>query len=268
VWVVHMNSGKPARSFPVPNTYGRSNQVDWIDQNRVLLGGQYSADIAKRLVTWAYHLGSEVHAYGGRIFFVSNGMEQKLMSIVIGPTPQIPGAPASKPVQPEDLLVFKPGLKVTIEVNADAPEETRQKIQKSLEDQIKAMGMQVAPDQPLRVQALSKSGESRTMQYRSIGPGGGGIQTVNVTDKIYQLLVTSNGQEVWTAQTIAVASTFLHPKKDQSTEQAIAEQQNAVASWLATTKLPTVLLDAKAYPPVGSSILTAKGLTVMPPKTN
>jgi len=58
-----------------------------------------------------------------------------------------------------------------------------------------------------------------------------------VTDKIYQLLVTANGREVWTAQTTATAS----------------------------TKLPTVLLDAKAYPPIGLSSMTAQGLQPMPP---
>ncbi len=257
VSVIHLTSGRIIKAFPVPDLYGRMPEIDWLDQGHLLIGHAYLADLSKRLVVWGYHLGSHANVFGGRVFFVQSGMEEKFTSVALNTAPQVKDVQ----VKPEDLLVFKPGAKVTIDMNADAPEPIRQQIQKSLEEQVRALGMEIVPDSPLHIAAITKAGESREMQYRNIGFGGGGrVENVTVTDKIQQLQVTLNGEEIWSTQSVASAGMVVNHSADQSVGQAIADEQSKSSSRLAGMKLPPVLVNPKTYPAIGHSWLNAKGI--------
>ena len=257
VYVVHIPTGRTMKTIPLPPSVANFPGVEWVDASHVLLGNRFLVNINRRLVVWQYSLGTSnvSGVFGGRGYGVSLH-SGKLLSAAVPHDEALNAQPAGNP---DDLLVFRPGVKVSLDLNTDAPEDVRAKIAKSFEDQLKAMGMTVAPDQPLRVVVSSENGPAKEMQYRNFGAGGRGVETVSVSDKIHKVAVTMDGQEVWKTQSVAGASMFLSLKKDQSIHDAIAEQQNRSYATIPGMRLPTTLIREADYPIPGASTLTEAG---------
>ncbi|HSI34036.1 MAG TPA: hypothetical protein VK986_10655 [Tepidisphaeraceae bacterium] len=255
VLIVHVPTGRTMKTIPLPPSYAIAQGLEWVDGGHVLLGNRYLINVNKRLAVWSYNLGVGVSGvFGGRGYSL-HGRDAKLVSAVI---PHEQALAVQTEANPDNLLIFRPGVKVGLDLNTDAPEDVRAKIAKSFEEQIKAMGAVVAPDGALRVVVSSETGPAKEMEFRSF-MGGGGIQKVSVSDKIHKVTVTLDGQEVWKTQSTAGVSMFLTLKKDQSIQDAIAEQQNRSYTWIPGMRLPTTLIRESDYPQPGSSTLTEEG---------
>jgi len=266
VQVIHLPSARIIRTIFIPEAFTRANftSLDWLTNAHLLLNGSTLLDLGKRLATWRYHFTPDraVAVAHGKVWFSTFEADPKFFSMTL---PHEEAVKVEPSIKAEDMLIFKPGLKVSIDRNTDAPEDIKAKTLKSLEQQVAAMGMTVAPDQPVRVQVITTTGQSRDMEYRSF-TGGVRTQKITVADKVQRLAVTLDGQEVWKTQTQVGASSFLRLKKDQSIESAIAEGQARSYAFLPSMRLPTVLIKEASYTVAGESKVTSKGLEPFTPR--
>jgi hypothetical protein len=218
-------------------------------------------------VTWEYRFpnGAATGYFAGRAFHVDraragNTDAHALAAVAI---PHEEALNAQPTVNADDLMVFKPGVKVSIDLATGAPEDVRQKILKSLQEQVRARGMEVADGQPLRITASSTDENSRQVDYRMFG---GGVQKVNVVDRVHTITVTLDGVELWKNVSRSTPSPFVSTTKEQTIEDAIRKNQEQSYTALATVKLPQVLAKPTEYPLAGHSLVTEKGLQPAPPK--
>jgi ribosomal 50S subunit-recycling heat shock protein len=256
--IIELASGRIAREIPLPPDFVKksSTATTWLPSGHLLLGRRYLVSPSQRLVIWSYLFprGTQIESYAGSAWFVA-GEGAGPLSLAAVKVPHDQAKTATPPVKVEDLLVFRKGDQVTIEMSSDAPADTRDKIQQSLEKQVKAMGLTPGGGN-VRIIASTTNGETKSMDYRVFGRG---VQTVSVTEKIHTMAVVLDGKEVWKVTNKAGASFMVTTKQNQSLEAAIQEQQDRSYSWLATIKIPTDMVRPEGYKVQGVSRITSAG---------
>jgi hypothetical protein len=263
VSIVDVASGRVAREVPIPPKFVQNLKpgTTWLPSGYLLLSNRYLVSPSQRLVIWGYLFprGTKVESYAGTTWFVGGGTGP--LSLCSVKLPHDQAKSAAPPVKVEDLLVFRKGDQVAIDLSTDAPADVRDKIQASLEKQVKAMGLTVGGGGPVRIVASTAAGETRNMEYRVFGRG---VQSVSVTEKIHTLRVELDGKEVWKATSKAGASFIVSARKGQSLDDAIREEQNQSYNWLATVAIPRELVRPEGYEVAGVSRVTTTGIEAVP----
>lgn len=161
--VLDAASGKVERTVPIPQDFAPPMQsVRWLSKTHVLMGETYLVDLERRRVIWRYELPTHARAlptFGGVSYFFKEefpGRQVRLFSVKLLEHASLAAPPGERPI--EELMVFAAGTKVAVVLATDAPVEVRGRIQKSLEEQVRAMGLVVDPAAPLRVTARSETG--------------------------------------------------------------------------------------------------------------
>jgi hypothetical protein len=256
--IIELASGRIAREIPLPPDFVKksSTATTWLPSGHLLLGKRYLVSPSQRLVIWSYLFprGTQIEAYAGNAWLVA-GEGAGPLSLAAVKIPHDQAKTATPPVKVEDLLVFRKGDQVTIEMSTDGPADVRDKIQQSLEKQVKAMGLTPGGG-TVHIIASTTSGETKNMDYRVFGRG---VQTVSVTEKIHTMAVVLDGKEVWKVTNKAGASFMVTAKQGQSLEDAIREQQDRSYSWLASVKIPSDMVRPEGYKVQGVSRVTSSG---------
>ena len=259
VSVVDLSAGRIAREIPLPPKFlrGRTTATAWLPSGHLLLGERYLVSPSQRLVIWGYLFprGTKVESYGGTTWFVAG--DTGPLSLCSVKLPDDQAKAAAPPVEIEDLLVFRKGDAVSIDLSTDAPADVRDTIRASLEKQVKAMGLTVGGNGPVHIIASTTAGETRDLEYRLFGRG---VRSVSVTEKIHTVRVELDGKEVWKTTSRAGASFMVSAKQGQSLDDAIREEQNRSYNWLATVTVPRDLVRPEGYDVAGVSRMTATGI--------
>jgi hypothetical protein len=256
--IVDLASGRVVREIPLPPEFVKksSNETMWLPSGHLLLGGRYLVSPSQRLVIWSYLFPrkSVVEAYAGTTWFIAG--EDGPLSLCSVKLPHEAAKSAAPAVKIDDLMVFRKGEEVTLDISTDAPGDVRDKIQQSLEKQVKAMGLTPGGGN-LKISATTTTGETRTQQYHVFGRG---IESVTLADKIHTLSVQLDGKEVWKTTSRAGASFMIAAKQGQSLQDAAQEQQNRSYTWFTTLKIPQDLVREGMYKVAGTSKVSASGL--------
>jgi hypothetical protein len=258
MYIIDMASGRTAREVPLPPEFVKksSTATTWLPSGHLLLGQRYLVSPSQRLVLWTYLFprGTQIEPYAGSSWFVAgDGGPLSLCSVKLPHEQAKAAAPA---VKVEDLMVFRKGDPVSIDLSTDAPGDTRAKIQASFEKQVKAMGLTPGGGS-VRIIASTTSGETKNVDYHIFGRG---VESVSVTEKIHALSVEVDGKEVWKVTNKTGASFMISAKQGQSLQDAVREQQDQSYTWLAGLKLPRDLVRTEGYKVQGTSKVTASGV--------
>jgi WD40 repeat protein len=258
IYIIDMASGRTAREVPLPPEFVKksSTATTWLPSGHLLLGRRYLVSPSRRLVLWSYLFpkGTQIESYAGNSWFVAG--DNGPLSLCSVKLPHEEAKAAAPAVKVEDLMVFRKGDPVNIDLSTDAPGDTRAKIQASLEKQVKAMGLTPGGG-TVRVLASTTTGETKNVEYRIFGRG---VESVSVTEKIHALSVEVDGKEVWKVTNKTGASFMISAKQGQSLQDAVREQQDQSYAWLAGLKLPRDLVRTDGYKVQGTSKVTARGV--------
>jgi hypothetical protein len=256
--IIDLSSGRIAREIPLPPEFVKrsSTLTTWLPSGQLLLGGRYLVSPSQRLVIWAYIFPRRtlIEPYAGTTWFVAG--DDGPLSLCSAKLPHDAAKAAAPPVKIDDLLVFRKGEQVTLDISTDAPGDLRDKIQQSFEKQVKAMGLTTGGGN-IKITASTTPGETRTQQYRVFGRG---IESVTLTDKIHTISVQLDGKEVWKATTRSGASFMISAKQGQSLQDAAQEQQNRSYTWFTTVTIPKDLVREDMYKVAGTSKVSASGI--------
>jgi hypothetical protein len=233
-----------------------SQRIDWTDKNYVLVDGQWLVDLDRRIVLWQYEGHSpELSATVGDayLYFAEQGNMRGLMPLAL---PHAEAKKVAAGLDPDRLLAVKPGVKVSIEVNSPIAADQQQKVIDALSQRLQSQGLEVEPNQPIKLVASTSTGKSQEIAYRGFGFR---ENKITVTEQIATISLMVNGKTAWEARTVATAPPVVFIEKDKTLEQAIAEYQKPPLKYFETVHVPNYVpkpRDQKAY---GLTKLTMQG---------
>jgi len=236
-----------------------AGQFEMVSDGYALVDNHILVDFERRIPLWEFNVGGRLAgaiAPSGVLWY-SISSPQGYSSLTPLRLPPADALAAARKLKPDDLLLLKPGVKVALAINVDAPQPDREQIESALKNQIAQNKLVLDDSAPIRIIASTEPGKSEEKEYRPINQPFGPAQKVTVTEMITRLSVQVDGQKAWEARTLSMAGGFLHPREGQTLEQAVAEASRPNYSFLKTTKLPAYLTKPRMPPWYGSSRLEA-----------
>ncbi len=217
-------------------------------------------DIQRRIILWRYEVPSLPSTAAGpwRWLVMQNNNilglvpTQMLQEEVLG---------AARDLDPDAILALKPGAKVSLDIQIGG--EERAKAEAALRAALEQNGMQVAPDQPLKLSARIVTGKSETKEYGRGFFFRENVERVTTTEKRYEVELTVDGQSAW-KQTSTLQSSGGPPviwmKHGESAQQTL-DRQNAdrAAHFAFSASLPRYVVHPKYAGPLGTSKISLGG---------
>lgn len=169
-------------------------------------------------------------------------------------TPAVQQAAAG--IDPASQTVLKPGDAVALSFNLNGPDA--QKCQDNARKQIEAAGLKVADGAPVKLVYESKPGETRELEFRTMGRGFG-TEKVSVTEQLNSVRLEVDGKAVWTNGGRFTGEGFVQTQ-GKTIAEALEAQKAASVAGLGSIPLPRYLLRPVAQLKAPTSKLTADGV--------
>ena len=146
-------------------------------------------------------------------------------------------------IDPDAILLLKPGVKVSLVMNVSGDEKERQAVEDSLKRQIADHGLVLADDQPIKIVAATEAGKTTEREYRLIGFGAfGQTEKATITEQKARLSVEADGKPVWQVDGSTTAGGFhVTVKQGQSVQDAINEASRPNTGFLRSAQVPAYL---------------------------
>lgn len=212
------------RDFAISAAQLADAELDWIDDTHLLVGGTAVVDVSRRLVVWTYprtaHFASQV--VGSQVCSLERNLARGDFALSLSGPPKA-ALDAVKDLRDEDLLVIRPGMEVTVDLQAAGPdaESTRQAVVAKLTEE----GMKVVPDSKVRLVGNIRPGESKTIQYRPFGARHAvnpNITQHQMTEQILTLSWMVDNNVVWKYESHTFPPHILRRNANESVDQALA----------------------------------------------
>lgn len=264
VW--NLAAGDVYRDIFFPAAIG-VDAVDWLFGGYILAGGTTLVDLERRIVLWRYqHDGaapfSRGYAERGGRMWCALGDGTGGRAIYPSRLPHDEAMKTAAGLDPARLLAVVPGSTFSVETRIQAAPDELARVRAALEGALASAGMKVGAG-GLVLEAITETGESREMSYRSFGLDRT-AQTVRVTDQISRLRIVENGKTIWEAMAVGGAPAVLQIKEGETIEQALAPYRKPNLTFFEGVTVPREVArgaDAGAY---GFSRITPQGIQPAP----
>jgi WD40 repeat protein len=247
VW--DLESQEIVRDFAVKGVSNSwSTHATWTTEDHLLTGSTV-VDLVRRIPIWRYtSLSDAWQFYGGKAWYVTGGLardNQVLASAIVPPKASIE---AVAKLNPEDLLVIRPGMEVEVDLQGGNPEDLKM-AHESVLKRLEENEMRIVPQSKLRLVGRIQPGETKSMKYavqkRTIGgpfippPSFGHrfgspsepqqISEHSVTEQVLTLSFEIDGKSVWKHEKRTTPPYSLIVPEGKTLDQVLAEhmQQNA-----------------------------------------
>lgn len=251
VWDVE--SGQMVHEVFLPTQFA-ANSVAWPSDGYLLLNGGSLVDLERRIVLCQYSGGSEAGAaISGRQLFVAKNADHS-STLVHAALPHAAAKKLAAGLNADALLAIKPGAEVSVRIAVALTPQEQQQIHDALVKRLTDGGLKVVPNSGLILHATTEQGETKTVEYRTIGRGFG-TESATVTQQIQKLTFTENGKTLWQAVQVKGAPFFLHTR-GKDLNAAVAEQTRPSVMFFTNTMLPRHL--ARPGPEPGGAYQSAK----------
>ncbi len=221
VW--DLTTQKLEREFPVDaprgTLHGGPRELAWIDGNFLLVGSTVY-DVEHYSPVWTYRSITPWVEFAGRVWFVADRRTAPVLTSGVVPAQAVRDKWAK--IAPEEMLVIAPGAEVAVELQTADPHtaEVRESIVRSLTER----GLKVVPQSDIKLIGTIGPGDSKTLNYRTIGGFNRGTTSVTVQGYVATLSYVVNGQTVWQYTTQTGAPLFVHMKQGDSVASAAQSQ--------------------------------------------
>lgn len=242
----------------------------WTDRNHLLVDGSALVDLTRRVVLWRYRTpwmgGFAATAGGGGtdIWFAAASPDLATRALVPLRLPHEQARQRAAGLDADRLLAIRPGTAIELEMRVDGDAAGQERVRQGLLRQIAAAGLVVQEGAPVRLQAVTETGETRDTFIRTAGSSNVDPEKVPVRDSICQLRVFEGDRLLWRSMTSTGPPAFLLLEEGQSIHEALAPYQGHDLAFFEHTPLPRVLArqgDGGSY---GSSDVTPEGLQSTP----
>lgn len=224
VW--NLQSRELERDFSLAD--GLSAQsIAWCDPDRIVTNHGDLIDVDRRVKLWRYTgCDSPISDGGGGVWAVVGKNSQSGALFVGSKLPHGDVVRAAEKLDPDTLLVIRPGLEVNLRMNFSGTAEQQQRVKDALTKRLEDAGMRIVPQSPVALVATIKAGKPTKVQYRAFNSSTASEHTV--PQQILELSYTVNGKPVWTYSTQSWAPHWLELQQGETIDQALvrATKQN------------------------------------------
>jgi WD40 repeat protein len=257
VWDVR--SGQMVHDVYLPTQFA-ANAIAWPSDGYLLLNGGSLVDLQRRIVLWQYNGGSQEGAtINGRQLYIAKGGDHS-GTLVHTALPHGDAKKLTAGLDPDALLAIKPGVQVSVRIAVAMTPQEQQQIYDALVKRLTDNGLQVVQNANLILHATTEQGETKTVEYRTIGRGFG-TESATVTQQIQKLTFTENGKTLWQAAQVKGAPIFLHTG-GKDLDAALAEQTRPDVAFFTNMMVPKHLArpGPKTGGAYGEASLTPQGV--------
>lgn len=274
-----IDTGNLWRSFDTPK--GASN-AEWVGDNHVMLDGSRLLDLEHRIVVWTYQFPNLQNknpvtgAGGGKFWYLvseapsapAKVVHRQLAGISFPPKSVVDAVNA---LPPQQLYSWYPGMSVSLSINVGG--DLQEKVTQSITLALQGRGMKIADGQPVRVEASTSSGESKSVTYQKtvwgqFGPPSHETETVTITPTISRIaIIDASGKTLWETSSTSggYAPGMISIKQGQTAQQTIDEQHKPNAGFFTSCPFPEYVVLPRETEGIGQSALTIKGIETPPP---
>ncbi len=246
--------------------------IEWVANGYVLLGGRSLVDLNKKILLWDYaHTAEAFGAFGGYHWYVQKSDDRSKRGLFHVTLPHGGASQAAEKLDPETMMVIKPGTEIALNISAAMPDADRQKVFNGMTQRLTEMGMRVVPQAKITIDAFSQPGTPRQVSYRSIGgfgrnPFGGGDGTFTATPVTMTFGIREGDTVLWKTSVTRDVPFVLHTDNNKTMQQAADESVRPTPEFYLGQPLPKFMArPGKANGAFGSSKLTSSGVELSGP---
>ena len=255
-------------SFPSPVGKG---SVDWLEPGQVLLGGQDLVDLERRVVVWRYlhdsgNVLADNHAsLGGALWATVFSEDRRSRMLVPATIPHPSAVRAAAGLDAEKLLAVRPGAAFALDVRVQGTPDEQEKVRQALGARLDAAGFVPSAATPLVLEAVTETGKSQEIGYRSFGSFGREVEKATVTEQISRVRILESGVPIWQSVSVTTAPFMLQMKENQSLQEALAPYQKPNLDFFPKVVIPSFIARPGPGGAYGFSQITPQGIVDTPP---
>jgi len=220
VW--NLESRELERDFSLAGGLNAAS-IAWCDDDRLITGTGDLVDVERRLLLWRYTGCDSPVVNGGEGVWAVVGKSGDNTPVLAGvKLPHGDVVRAAEKLDPDALLVIKPGLEVSLKTSFSGTAEQQERVKAALTKRLEEAGMKIVPQSPITLTATIKAGKSTKVQYRSFGSFT--TSEHNVPQQILELAYQINGKPVWTYVSQSWVPHSLHLEQGETIDQALARE--------------------------------------------
>jgi hypothetical protein len=257
VYIWNATTGKLERDFDCADL--RWGDLSWLDNDHLLVGGTDVVDLQRRIILWRYevpHMPADTVGPWRWMVMENNN----ILGLVPAKLLQEEVLAAARDLDPDKILALKPGAKVSLDIQIGGEEQMKAEV--AIRAALEQNGVQVAPDQPLKIAARIVTGKSETKEYRTGFGFRENSEQVTVTERRYEVELFVDGQSAW-KQAYSLQSSsppVIWMKKGESAQQTVDRENAERAKGFGfNVSIPRYVVNPKYAGPLGTSKVSLNG---------
>jgi hypothetical protein len=253
--VLDVTTGATTRSFPCEEATSR-NDIAWIDEQFLFTANGLIIHVPLRLVVWKYEIDSLlVKSFAGSHWALLHDHMKNSRVLVPLQLPPPEAVAAMDEFDEENLLVVRPGDKISIDVQIHDDNILAEEVKRALTEALAEADMQVGDESSLTLVARMKTGKTEKIEYHNFGAFHQPGEVIEVTNRIYELELLLDGVPVWKRESTQSAPMHLHLEKGETTRAAIDRVMKPTGASF-RGRLPSYVVRPEYREPLGSSKLS------------
>ena len=251
-----LNDGELIQQMAAPG--GSASSIQWVGNRYLLISNNALMDVELRATVWNYNMmnGKVFSAGDGRFWIVT---KTKLVPVKL---PHKKLTKLTGNLDPEELLVLKPGVSVGLELNLPFRPNEQKEIRDTLTAQLEGAGVTIGNSADYQLKLTVKKGKRQTTEMSGFHDpfGRRGTQKISFTPNTCHIALTRGDAVLWQKSATYSAGGIIHLNEGESAQAAATRLCQPKPGFFTNVKIPPFIAVLPGNKPLGVSSITNAGL--------
>lgn len=241
------------REFPIPTNL-KCDSLVWCGSEHLLVDGRCLIDVTRRVWAWEYeNVAAAVRQQGSQTWYITGGSQpgQDAFVLCSATLPDQAARSATASLDADGLLVIKPGMKVSLEINLGSSSEDQQKATEGLTARLQKSGLIVEEGSPLKLTCTIRPGESQKIEYRDFRSFKS--TSHNATSQILEIAYVSGSEKLWSYESKTSPPHMLSLNEGENVNQALKREMRQDPARIGSIWIPGYVAKGPLNAPYGKS---------------
>lgn len=243
--IFDLTNGTKLDQFSVSNDRSTRRSLQWVDDEHVLLNGIDLVNTRLRVVAWRLRerrVGIPMTRVSGDYFCYSTKADSGKGNLIPTQLPLDKIREQTDELNPAELLVLKPGTRISLDLRLPFKRKENQAIKDSFEAKLKSNGYVIDPNASIILKAYSKKGKSQTREYQE-RPGFrrpfASSQSVSFrSTQFFVEIVDDDTDTIWQTNTTSGPGSILYLDEGESPQQAAKKAAKGSPRFFLNVEIP------------------------------
>jgi hypothetical protein len=259
--------GEIIREMTLPGSVQTTKSLYWAGGKYLLVGDQHLVDVELRVVAWSYGKDFQTTALvpAGNSQFWYIGGSHSGSRVVSVSLPHFDPETRTSGLDPDELLVLKPGTRVSVKLELPFPPDDQKKVLDHFKETLSQSGMVFDERAAIVVKCYVEKGKENTINLRQIGRprfgGGGGSEEIHYTPSTSIVEIVEGEQQLWRRVGHNGPAGMIRIQDGETSKQAVDRLCQPSPGFFQSIQLPRFLAVLPGQKEsLGSSKLTEAGV--------